>query len=136
MPLKGISLSIAGLLTTTLALSQPARLTAGFVFPEKIGEFLRVDVHKFDREGKDMSVGYNYRSSPIAATIYVYPRGQLRYPVDIKAELNADIKAIKSSHQHASLIPSEAPRFHLGGQTSLGFFISVREVKPISFGWP
>ena len=43
-----------------------------FSFPESVGSFHRVNIQKNDREGKDVGVGYN-SSTPIAATIFVYP---------------------------------------------------------------
>jgi hypothetical protein len=43
-----------------------------FSFPESVGSFYRVNVQKYDREGKDVGVGYN-SSTPIAATVFVYP---------------------------------------------------------------
>lgn len=44
------------------------------VFPEEIGEFVRVGVTNYDESGQDVSVGYNLDSPDlIAATVYVYP---------------------------------------------------------------
>jgi hypothetical protein len=43
-----------------------------FSFPKQIGKFQFVESHEYDRDGKDISVGYN-SPTPIAATIYVYP---------------------------------------------------------------
>jgi len=43
-----------------------------FSFPESIGVFHRVNVRKFDPEGRNVGVGYN-SPTPIAATVFVYP---------------------------------------------------------------
>jgi hypothetical protein len=43
-----------------------------FSFPDAVENFRRVDIHKYDKEGRDMGVGYN-SPLPIAATVYVYP---------------------------------------------------------------
>jgi hypothetical protein len=43
-----------------------------FSFPVSVGTFHRVNVQEYDREGKDIGVGYN-SSTPIAATVFVYP---------------------------------------------------------------
>jgi hypothetical protein len=43
-----------------------------FAFPDSVGVFRRIEVRKYDREGRDVGVGYN-SSTPIAATVFVYP---------------------------------------------------------------
>ena len=43
-----------------------------FLFPKRVEKFQFVESHKYDRYGKDISVGYN-SPTPIAATVYVYP---------------------------------------------------------------
>jgi len=43
-----------------------------FSFPKSVGIFQRVNIQKYDREEKDVGVGYN-SSIPIAATVIVYP---------------------------------------------------------------
>lgn len=43
-----------------------------FSFPESVGSFRRVEIDKYDQEGRDVGVGYN-ASIPIAATVFVYP---------------------------------------------------------------
>ena len=48
--------------------------STGFEFPEKVGDFVRVNVRNYDTKGEDLSAGYNNDSLFIAATVYVYPR--------------------------------------------------------------
>jgi len=43
-----------------------------FSFPKKIENFHFTGVRNYDREGKDISVGYD-SPTPVAATVYVYP---------------------------------------------------------------
>jgi len=43
-----------------------------FSFPTKMENFRFTGIHKYDREGKDISVEYD-SPTPIAATVYVYP---------------------------------------------------------------
>jgi hypothetical protein len=43
-----------------------------FSFPEFVGMFHRVNVQKYDQQGRDVGVGYN-SPTPIAATVFVYP---------------------------------------------------------------
>jgi hypothetical protein len=43
-----------------------------FSFPSSVGTFHRVSIEKYDRDGKDVGVGYN-SSTPIVATVFVYP---------------------------------------------------------------
>lgn len=43
-----------------------------FSFPESVGAFHRVNIRKYDQQGRDVGVGYNSQL-PIASTVYVYP---------------------------------------------------------------
>lgn len=65
-------------------LSQPEKIEANgpythehsnMNFPPKIAGFQRVSITKYDENGYDISVGYNFHhpSHPIIATVYVYP---------------------------------------------------------------
>jgi hypothetical protein len=45
---------------------------SGFVFPPRLGSFLRSQAHQYDDEGRDISVGYS-GEIPSAVTVYVYP---------------------------------------------------------------
>lgn len=58
------------------------------VFPPRIGDFRRTDIHRFDEAGTDESVGYNFVAAVggIAATVYVYPT-----PSEISANDRADM---------------------------------------------
>lgn len=45
---------------------------SNFVFPKKVGHFLRLDMHNNDRHGRDVSVEYN-SDTGIILTVQVYP---------------------------------------------------------------
>jgi hypothetical protein len=56
--------------------AEPVRQDAtGMVFPDKVGEFKRIAVHRYDAEGRNVSAGYNLRlgDAGVAVTVYVYP---------------------------------------------------------------
>lgn len=44
-----------------------------FSFPTNVGSFDRVALNKYDKEGRDISAGYNLRERPLSITVYVYP---------------------------------------------------------------
>jgi hypothetical protein len=48
---------------------------SGFVFPEAVGPFQRVQLYRYDEDGLDVSAGYDLAAlgGEIAATVYVYP---------------------------------------------------------------
>ena len=59
-----------------------------FSFPESVGTFRRGSIRKYDRDGKNVGVGYNC-PIPIASTVYVYPA-----PKDfslLPAQKNSDV---------------------------------------------
>ncbi len=89
-----------------------------FSFPEQIGNFQFVGSRTFDRDGKDISVGYN-SPTPVVATVFVYPAGknpsQLPTPpatnagdVLISHEFRLLNSTITKAHPEARLI-SEVP---------------------------
>src|ERR1035437_7911114 len=100
-----------------------------FSFPESIGLFHRVNAQKYDREGKDVGVGYN-SSTPIAATVFVYPgpKGFALLPspkLENTSEslLNHHFEACKQNvlraHPDAKLI-SEGPCTIVQGKNQFG----------------
>src|SRR5688572_5900640 len=52
---------------------------SGMTFPIAVGDFQRGAVQRYDREGLDVSAGYNLFDSrrQIIATVYVYPAPSL-----------------------------------------------------------
>jgi hypothetical protein len=98
-------------------------------FPESIGTFHRVNVQKYDQEGKDVGVGYN-SSIPIAATVFVYPGSNDSTPSPSpklenpgESLLNRHFEACKQNvlhaHPDAKLI-SEGPGTIVQGKNRFG----------------
>jgi hypothetical protein len=121
-----------------------------FSFPESIGTFHRVTVRKNDREGKDVGVGYN-SSTPIAATIFIYPapKNFALYPPPkpgnaseslLEHHFEACKQNVLQAHPDAKLI-SEGPgtivqgKNQLGGKKavfSLGYKFGIAPQKSVS----
>jgi hypothetical protein len=96
---------------------QPAQVytndASQFQFPPTVGDFQRESTFtQFDREGRDIGVGYNDLVQGVAATVYVYPLAQ-RPPNDTleshfstcKAEVlskHADAKRLSEGKIHVS----------------------------------
>jgi hypothetical protein len=90
---------------------------SGMAFPERIGAFQRVDVKRYDAEGRNVSVGYNLARGPfvLIATAYVYPQPEpssflageeaveeWRARLDLR-ELQANVSAVASAHREDAL---------------------------------
>lgn len=52
---------------------------SGMAFPSAVGAFRRTRIHQYDEAGRDVGVGYDYRTTDgrVAATVYVYPAPSL-----------------------------------------------------------
>ena len=72
---------------------------SGFAFPSRVASFHREQVTRFDKEGKDLGVGYNDLKAPAAITIYVYPAAALYSPVSLRKEFNDCRKALLMGHE-------------------------------------
>jgi hypothetical protein len=73
---------------------------AGFVMPEKIEGFQRVQVTQYDEPGANISAGYNSDPEggnrwPIVATLYVYPAPA---EADLDARFGAILRDIGEQH--------------------------------------
>jgi hypothetical protein len=73
---------------------------AGFVMPERIGGFQRVEVTQYDETGANISAGYNSVPEdagrrPIVATLYVYPAGA---DADLDSRFEATLHDIGQHH--------------------------------------
>lgn len=81
---------------------------SGFVFPPRIGTFLRSQAHQYDKDGRDISVGYN-GEIPSAVTVYIYPAGGRTLESDLVTH-SADIMTAYPgarilSRQHVEVTP-------------------------------
>jgi hypothetical protein len=94
---------------------------SGFSFPDRLGEFERVDVHNYDRSGRDMSVGYNQRRLLIIATIYVYPKSETRPRSSLDQHFD-DVRAnVLSEHVSARVKESKPITISLSGVPRRGY---------------
>lgn len=69
-------------------------------FPIAVGEFHRGDIHRYDQDGLDVSVGYNLLDDrrQIIATIYVYPAPPL-VSIGSSPETVASVRAYLSKQE-------------------------------------
>jgi hypothetical protein len=107
---------------------------AGITFPEKVGEFQRVNIMIYSPDQKDLSAGYNLMDSanPIVATVYIYPArrvlsfGSPREVVEEahdkleQMEMDSIIREISNAHRGAQLIIQEPARVTVGGRALHG----------------
>lgn len=83
-----LAVPLSGCPSVPTPLSQPEALQAsgvfvqaasGMTFPDQVDDFRRVAVTRYDKDGLDVSAGYNAVDprAPVAATVYVYPAPSL-----------------------------------------------------------
>jgi len=85
---------------------------SGMVFPERVGEFQRVQITQFAPSEKDVGVGYNSNGVrvPISATVYVYPAPRL-ISVGSPSSVVEDARA-QLFHGHIEVLKREVMRAH------------------------
>jgi hypothetical protein len=105
--LAGLALgAVAGPTTMPTKANAPFKHEpSGFVFPPTIGEFEREKVTRYDQRGEDISVGYNATQNLVAATVYVYPRGN----EEVEAHFRRVTADIKHEHAGATLVSQDKP---------------------------
>lgn len=85
---SGVAVSVLVALATASAADTPASSArsaifehreTGFRFPTLLGPFRRVETRRYDRNGRDVGVGYNLETSghQMAVTVFVYPAPSL-----------------------------------------------------------
>jgi hypothetical protein len=90
-----------------------------FSFPPNVGSFAREAVTQYDREGLDVSVGYNL-GQDVAMTVYVYPIGEGKPDSSLEGQVEKCKRQILTQHAGAKVI-SEAPvTVSPGGQKRSG----------------
>jgi hypothetical protein len=84
---------------------------SGFIFPDRLGDFQRVSVDRYDSAGNDVGVGYNLElaTSPVAFTLYVRPVGRAQdgSPASFEQHLKAELWVIDHYHPGARQIRRE-----------------------------
>jgi hypothetical protein len=97
---------------------------SGFVFPERLGNFERVSVDRYDSSGNDIGVGYNLElaESPIAFTLYVRPWGHRTdgTPASFDEHFQAELWVIDHYHPGARLLRREPTTSTQGGTSVPG----------------
>jgi hypothetical protein len=91
---------------------------SGMMFPQTLADFQRADIKFYDKEGLDMSVGYNIYLPPrmVVATFYVFPAPRLvsigsppnvvdtAKEIAVKSQFESTKQAILEAHPGAKLI--------------------------------
>lgn len=107
---------------------------SGMMFPKTINDFQRVDVYQYDKEGLDVSVGYNLFAPPrtIVATMYVYPAPKVvsigsppsviavAQDIAAKGEFESRKQEIMIAHPGAIIIEEKDVSLVQAGKTQLG----------------
>jgi hypothetical protein len=84
-------------------------VAAAAVFPERVGEFRRTSVVKYDAEGRDMSAGYNLVTPKgrLTVTVYIYPPRQDaaagQRAAACRQEFEANVREISSVQAYRNL---------------------------------
>jgi hypothetical protein len=94
---------------------------SGMQFPTGVGEFTRVTVVRYDRDGLRVSAGYNLTASPprIAATVFVYPPPAVPGTREeaCRGEFAAGVAEIRRTYPGAVLV-EERDVVHQQGDTA------------------
>lgn len=110
---------LAGCQTVQVSMPTPIHVSgyynhpgSGMVFPERVGEFQRVQITQFAPSEKDVGVGYNSNGvrAPISATVYVYPAPRL-ISVGSPPSVVDDART-QLFHGHLEVLKREVMRAH------------------------
>jgi hypothetical protein len=128
-------------------LAEPAQIEAsgryvhepsGMVFPEAVRDFKRVELYRYDQEGRDMSGGYNLERNGFAiiATVYVYPIPKSDDPAtDVAASHFEGVKrAITGAHPDAKLLQDNEVKVTQGKATKFALHALFRFEQPTPGG--
>ena len=86
-----------------------------FQFPPKIADFVRAQINEFDKDGRDIGVGYNDLLDRVAVTIFVYPVGQRAPDNDLEAHFGVCKADILRAHKEAKSIAERTEEISAGG---------------------
>jgi hypothetical protein len=83
---------------------------SGFRFPEAVRTFTRIGIDTYDSSGDNISVGYNSQSYLVAATVYVYPAGEVTPSGSPPSEMQfgAVKLEVERAHPQATLLIDDA----------------------------
>ncbi|MGO8706015.1 MAG: hypothetical protein ACLQVA_19605 [Candidatus Brocadiia bacterium] len=128
-------------------LAEPAEIEAagryvhepsGMVFPQSVLDFKRVELIRYDKEGLDVSGGYNLERDAytIVATVYVYPIPKSNDPAtDVPAAHFEGVKqAIMAAHPDAKLLQEDKVKVTQGKVAKTGLHALFRLTQPTTAG--
>jgi hypothetical protein len=89
---------------------------SGMLFPPTVADFVRVELTRYDRDGLDVSVGYNHPMF-VALTVYVLPASIRPAP---EKELDDTERSVRGYSPDAKLEEKGSVRIAQGGQVAEG----------------
>jgi hypothetical protein len=87
-----------------------------FQFPPQIGDFTREQIHQFDREGRDIGVGYNDARHGVSVTVFIYPVTPQAPNNDLEGHFNTCKADILRLHKEAQIVANRSEQVSAGGQ--------------------
>jgi len=90
-----------------------------FRFPAILGDFAREAVKRYDRDGQNVSVGYNLGQS-VAMTVFVYPVSLAAPDKTLGDHFEACKRDVVSRHKGAAVVSEGPTMVAPGGQQRLG----------------
>jgi hypothetical protein len=98
-----------------------------FSFPTNVGAAERVSLDKYDKEGRDVSAGYNLRSPMMTVTVYVYPAPK-NFALLPQKQIGSVTEAVVK--RHFEQVKGDVQRRHSDAQVlSEGAFELTQEQK-------
>jgi hypothetical protein len=91
-----------------------------FAVPSSVAGFAREAVKRYDREGRDVSVGYN-RGQAVAMTVYVYPVPQGDPDSSLEGYFQACKREVLGRHQGVQVLSENQVTASPGGQKQTGW---------------
>jgi hypothetical protein len=125
-----IAVPLAGCPRTPTYVAQPEAITAsgdfvqatsGMKFPDHVDDFRRVAATLYDKDGLDVSAGYNLMdpTAPVIATVYVYPAPPLvsiGSPADVIAAARVQLCQDEFARRKAEIAHAHPDAVLLGEQ--------------------
>ena len=138
-PLRFISVGVALLFWEALVCQWPASAaetirTPGtfvhefshFSFPTNVGIAVRVSLDKYDKEGRDVSAGYNLSSRQMAVTVFVYPAPKNFAPLPQERIESVSEAIVK---RHFEQVKQDVQRKHSNAQISSEVAFDLKQEK-------
>jgi hypothetical protein len=100
---------------------------SGFAFPSTVASFQREQVTRFDKEGKNLGVGYNDPKAPAVITIYVYPAPAPYSPGSLRKHFDDCRKELLTRHEGVQTVLEHATKPR-GRYQGFGWIYSYRDI--------